>query len=330
MDRRAAAAALVVLAVGLAGCGAVVDGAESLAGTDSHPLAGETATVAVDGTDRERALVADALAYWEREAPTHAGFDVAFRLVGPGETPTDGPLDVRVRFVDEVTDCGGADYSAGCAPQINASTRFDRPASVSIQRGLANESTRLVVEHELGHVLGLSHDDEPRDVMRHRRELARLPEPNATERPVPWPDATLTVAVDNGSLPADERAAYRREVGYAMAYVAEGADGTVPGNVTVEWAADPESADLVVRAVDEADCRDSAGSCVLVEGIDPDQDRAIETYTRVEVVLVDLDREAASWHVARQTLVAFGVPADELPEPMADATYAERRGEWHG
>ncbi|MBX0324262.1 matrixin [Halomicroarcula sp. F13] len=330
MDRRLIALVLCLLLGGLAGCSAASEALDSTSELveRGHPLANETVTVVVDGTDRERALAADGLAYWEANAPEYAGFDVAFRVLEPGETPADGPPDVEITFVETVTDCGGSDYSAGCAPRLDASTRVDRPAEVSIKRGFADESTRLVVEHEVGHLLGLRHGDPPRAVMRHRSTLATLPRPNASERPVPWNDTTLTVAVRNESLSVEERTAYREEVAYALAYVSEGADGTVPSNVSAELVADPDAADVVVTPVASSDCRSDAGSCLLVEGTDPDRDGAIETYTRAEILLVDLDSEAASWHVARQLLGVLG--DDRLPDRLTDASYRTRRGAWHG
>ncbi|WP_135303619.1 matrixin [Haloarcula amylovorans] len=331
MDRRVVVVTMLVLLGGLAGCSAVSDAVNApTVAEQRHPFAGETVTVAVSGTDRERALAAAGLAYWEENAARYAGFNVNFRILEPGEAPDSGTADVRMRFVETVTDCGDANYSAGCAPRLNASTAVDRPAEVSIQRGLANESTRLVVQHEAGHLLGLSHADSPQRVMRHERTLATLPQPNASERAVPWADRTLTVAVLNGTVPAGERAAYHDEIEYALAYVREGANGTVPANVTVERVRDPDTADIVVRPTDSAACRTDAGSCALVEGTDPDRDGAIETYTRVEILLVDVDTDATSWHVARQLLDALGASREGFPDPLVDATYDERRGEWYG
>lgn len=328
MSRRTAAVAVVVCLAVLAGCGALDDvGAPTVDG--EHPFAGETVTVAVDGTDRERALVAEALTHWERNASTYVGYNVTFRVVAPSATDSTEP-DVRMRFRANVTNCGDADYSAGCAPRLNASTGVDRPAAVSIKRGLSNESTELVVRHETGHLLGLGHDDEPRAVMRHERELATRPQPNATERGLPWDDAVVTVAVKNGTVPEDERAAYQDEVTYGLDYFRAGADGAAPENLTVRRVADPADADVVVDSVERHDCRSDAGSCVLVEGTDPDGDGAIETYTRVDILLVDVDTEAASWHVARQFARAVGITGGELPDPLRDSTYTERRSDWHG
>jgi len=319
-SRRAGVFALLVVLGGLAGCGALVDRADSLTGSGEHPFAGDTVTVAVDGTDRERALVAEGLAYWADNATEYAGFDVAFRVLAPGDTPADG-TDVRLRFVETVGACGDTEFPAGCAPRVNASTGVDRPATVEIRRGLANDSTRLVVRHEAGHLLGLTHTDRPRDVMSHERDLATLPQRNATDRPNPWDDATLTVALAGDS-------GYRGELDYALEYLNAGADGAVPENVTVRVVGEPESADVTVSAVSADDCTAGEGSCLLVEGTDPDGDGAIERYTSAEIRLVGLDTDAASWHIASQLAGTFHTGDD--PDRLAAASPRERRGAWHG
>ena len=325
MHRRAAWIAILCLVLaGLAGCTALSDVVEPMDGVDrTHPFAGETVTVTVEGTDREQRLVDEALDYWAENAGEYAGFTLDFRVV-EGATP-ENDTDVHVRF-RETVDCGDSDYSAGCAPRLNASTGADRPAPVRIQRGLADDATRLVVQHEAGHLLGLSHGDRPQSVMAHETELATLPRPNASQRPVPWNDTTLTVAIDNATVPEGERGRYTAEVDYALTYLDEGADGAVPSNVTVRRVTDPDGADVTVRAGATAACE--SGSCLFIEGTDPDADGAIETYTTAEIRLADLDTDAVSWHVARQLLGVVGT--DGVPDQLDDANAEERRGDWHG
>ncbi|MBX0305217.1 matrixin family metalloprotease [Haloarcula salinisoli] len=322
-SRRAGVVTLLVLLGGLAGCGAVVEQAESLTGGDEHPFAGETVTVAVEGTDRERALVADGLAYWDHNASEYAGFDVEFQVLAPGATPETG-TDVHLRFVETVGACGDTEFPAGCAPRIDASTGVDRPAAVEVRRGLADESTRLVVRHEVGHLLGLDHTDRPRDVMAHERDLATLSQPNATERANPWNDSTLTVALGGAGEVRDR---YRAELDYALEYVREGGDGAVPADVSVR-VVESETADITVSRVSADDCTAGEGSCLFLEGTDPDQDGAIERYTSAEIRLVGLDTDAASWHIAFQLVDTFHTGDD--PDRLDDADTRERRGAWHG
>lgn len=323
-SRRAGALAVLLLLGGLAGCGALVEQTDSLTGSDEHPFAGETVTVTVEGTDRERALAADGLAYWGDNATDYAGFDVDFRVLASGATAGEGAA-VRLRFVERVGACGDAEYPAGCAPRLNASTGVDRPATVEVRRGLADEATRLVVRHEAGHLLGLTHTDRPRDVMAHERDLATRPRPNATERANPWNDTTVTVALAGDGAARDR---YRGALDYAVAYVREGADGAVPADVSVRAVADPENADITVRPVPADDCTSDAGSCLLLEGTDPDRDGAIETYAAAEIRLVGLDADAAGWHIASQLVDTFNT--GDSPDRLDEAGSRERRGDWHG
>lgn len=327
---RAVAGVLLALVVVMAGCSGGVDdiqGAELVGGEDRHPLAGERVTVVVDGTARERALTARAARYWNERAPKYIGFNVTLQvLAGDGG---DAQPDVVVTYAESVTDCGDDELSAGCSPRPNASTGLERPADIEVQRGLANESTLLVARHEFGHLLGLSHDDEPQSVMYHERDLATRDKPNATEREMPWDDVVLTVAVENGSLSAEERAAYHREVDYALAYFREGADGAAPSNLSVRVVQDSAVADIVVRPVADSECRDTPGSCSMVQGEDPDDDGAIETYRRVEIETQGVDTEAVSWHLARQIALAVGIGGDELPAPLTSEDPGQRRGQWH-
>ncbi len=321
-SRRAGALAVLLLLFGLAGCGALVEQADSLTGSDEHPFADETVPVAVEGTDRERALAADGLAYWGGNATDYAGFDVDFRVLASG---ADEGAAVRLRFVERVGACGDAAFPAGCAPRLNASTGVERPVTVEVRRGLADAATRLVVRHEAGHLLGLTHTDRPRDVMAHERDLATRPRPNATERANPWNDTALTVALAGDDATRDR---YRGALDYAVAYVREGADGAVPADISVRVVPDPDVADVTVRSAPADDCTVEAGSCLSLEGTDPDRDGAIEAYVAAEIRLVGLDADVASWHIASQLVETFNT--GDTPDRLDEASSRERRGDWHG
>jgi len=342
MTRRFVLLVLCISLAGLAGCSILSGTGEPVEGgtatqvepaptTDTttpteapHPFEGEALTVAVNGSERERALAEEALAHWEAHPPRHVGFDVAFRVLEPGATETP---DVEMRFVDTVTDCGESEYPAGCAPQIEPGSTVDGTVSVQIERGYADDSTVLIVKHEVGHILGADHSDDPQSIMSHQRALATPPQTNATDRLVPFNDSELTIAVDNETVPADERETYREEVAYAIEYVNEGADGTVPDNVTATLVDAPAEADFVVKAAETAPCRQNPGTCVAYEGTDPDLDGAIETYTRVNITLVQIDAEAVSWSVAYEVIDALGA---DIPDRINDASATQRRGVWHG
>jgi hypothetical protein len=264
------------------------------------------------------ALVREATAFWEANGQ-YLGFEVRYDVRPDAENP-----DLIVAFTDRVPDCGNVADAVGCAPLVTDRRQIDRPETVWVKTGLSDESTALVTKHELGHTLGLTHDDPPRDVMRAKSVLYTEPRPNATERAFPWDDADFTVRVDAAN--ASDPAGAESQVDHALAYYEDGAPGT-PDNVTFERT--DGDAEVLVQFGATETCRASSGSCISTFGVDPDGDGAIETYTRVEITLVGLDTEAVGWHVGYWLAHAFGAEQDdEKPPPFRDAGGRERRSEW--
>jgi hypothetical protein len=285
------------------------------------PWGSEPIVVAVDGPAGRDVvpLVRTATAYWETNATRFVGYAVEYEVRPDAANP-----DVVVRFRDEITGCEDSHDTAGCAPYITDAAQIDRPVTVEIKTGLSDDSTVQVVAHELGHTLGLGHDDEPQDVMRTGVTLTTLPQPNATERDFPWADGEFTVYVDVADAP--DPAGAREQVREALDYYER--DAPTGRELTFRVVDDPD-AELVVRYADSSACSEGSGSCGSSRGPDPDGDGASERYSQFTVTVVGLDTDAVGWHVGYWLATAFGAETDaERPAPFRDASYEERRSEW--
>ena len=337
---------VLALLVVLAGCGSVpggeLTGPDSPAVTESatataaamstvdpgNPWGSRTVTVGIvaeSGDDRAYApLVQAALDYWETHAPEFAGYSVEYELDPDAADP-----DIEIHFVSTVTGCQDIREAAGCAPYITKPSQIDRPEEVEVLSGLSNASTVLVVKHELGHTLGLDHDDEPQEIMSAKEQLTTLPQPNATDRDLPWKNATLSVYLDLSNVPSSERATVRSQVGHALTYYENGAAGTVPENVTFVRTDNRSGADILIRFPEEAPCGGGVGSCGSRGGVDMDGDGALEYYTKVEITVSGVPTEAIGWHVANWLGYGFGfTDIVDWPPPLREASAEERRNWW--
>lgn len=153
----------------LAGC--AFDG-EPTTDAPRHPFAEETVSVRIDNrsdTDHDVERNArEALEYWTENADSFVGFDVDFEVV---ETDP----DMTIAYVDTPEPCrnveGFSEQVLGCAPLLRPGVRV--PTELTAYVVATNRpfgKIRITTKHEIGHVLGLYHDDEPREIMSNRPE----------------------------------------------------------------------------------------------------------------------------------------------------------------
>lgn len=326
MSRRTVLVVLVACLAVLAGCSTGPSNSQGTPTPDTeNPWRGEELVVALDVPDGQydyyRPLLEAALSYWEDNAGNYA-FPVSFRLEPNASDP-----DIRADVVEEIYDCAGTKDTAGCALTVEDWNALPDTVEFEVRSGLSEETTTDVMKHELGHVLGLRHGDRPKGVMAPTSEGALRDRPDATERALPWNESTLTVAVDLANVSDGERGEVREQVDRALDFYEDGANGTVPANVTFENATDETSADVRITFADGDACG-GGPACTSLDGSDVDADEAFEYYDSLAVTLADVDTEATGWYVARSLAVGFGNDERHLPPELRNATYFDRRSEW--
>jgi hypothetical protein len=290
--------------------------------SDDNPWNQRVVGVAVNDTVADgrntTAIVERSLAYWNANVETYTDYRLRFRLVDDADDAR-----IEVRFVDRIDECDGpANHTAGCAPFIEP---HQTARDLEVARVVSDGSDAAVTgttKHELGHLLGLDHDADPRFLM---AQHSSTPVRDATDRANPWYADTVRVAVDYDSMDAD-RATVDEQVGHAVEFYDAGADGTVPTTVTVGRTDQHHSAEILVTN-DPERCTVDGGSQIGMEGQNSDGDEALEGHVRA-TICVDVAGEAVGWHVGYWLGTAFGLESGERAAAFRDADYHDRRGEW--
>lgn len=266
--------------------------------------------------------VVEALDYWAANAG-YGDYVVEFR-VAPGAPDPD-----LVVWYNESIHCPAHDDAIGCAPLLDSDSRIDRPVDVQVRYDPVDNrrQVRNTVIHEVGHVLGLDHCDEPYWVMASACDTTIPDAPDAADREVAFRERNLTVYLDEEGLDDDERAETREQVARAVTYLSNRTDGEFP-TVSLRYVEDRFDADAVVTFPDPTDCGDGAVTCFSTRGRDFDGDGRIEYHTGGTVRIdAGSDVEARGWYAgwALSKLISPRNPPDVFAD---DTSYRERRSRW--
>lgn len=273
-------------------------------------------------------MVREATAYWNGHSEQYAGYPMTFRVEPNASSP-----DIIVEFTPEIKECGidpNPELLMGCAAEIREGHPPERPEVVTVESIYASDTTVDTIRHELGHLLGISHGEEPMPLMNASGSYLYRSLPNITDREYPWEKRDLTVYVDEPTLEDTytDESRVKEQIRNAIGYFQKGEAGVKPDDVTLAFTENQSAADIVITFEEES--RDNeAGSLGQGYGIDADTDQWLEYRTQYVITVTGLDEDAVGWHVGYWTAFALGVDeAENLPRVFQDASARDRRSSW--
>ncbi|QKG91624.1 Ig-like domain repeat protein [Halorubrum salinarum] len=241
-------------------------------------------------------VVAAATGYWERNDERYLGYPVAYERVADADA-----ADVILRF-ERVERCGVEDDDAryfGCADLLVDEPRT--PMTATVDPRISDAEMNSTIIHELGHVQGLEHGDEPAGLMNATSTLA-------TNSPV-----KVHLRGDDGAVtgPVED------EVAAALDHFAARDD--VVGNDGFAWEFVDSARDAHLQITyderGEVCFADGGGSCT-VDG---------EYYGQQDVRLEELDEEVVAWHVGASLAPVL---LDEVPPELTGEADRREREAW--
>ena len=241
-------------------------------------------------------VIAAATGYWERNDERYLGYPVAYERVADEER-----AEVVLRF-DRVERCGvegnGTRYF-GCADLLVDEPRT--PMIATVDPRISDAEMNATIIHELGHVQGLEHGEEPAGLMSATSTLA-------THRPV-----TVHLRGGDGEVPSR----VEDEVAAALDYLAASDD--IEGSDGFAWEFVDEARDAHVQITaderGEVCFADGGGSCT-VDG---------EYYGQQDIRLEELDDEVVAWHVGASLAPVL---LEEVPPELTGRADRREREDW--
>ncbi|MYL68116.1 matrixin family metalloprotease [Halorubrum distributum] len=246
------------------------------------------------------AVVAAATGYWERTDERYLGYPVEYERVDDADGADDA--DIVLRF-DRVERCGVEETNEtryfGCADLLVDEPRT--PMTATVDPRLSDAEMNATIIHELGHVQGLEHGEEPAGLMSATSTLA-------THQPV-----KVHLRADDGAVtgPVED------EVAAALDYFAGRDDLAGSDRFAWEFVDSAREAHVQITYDERGDVcfADGGGSCT-VDG---------EYYGQEDVRLEELDEEVVAWHVGASLAPVL---LEEVPPELSRETDRREREPW--
>jgi len=295
---------LLAISVALAGCvgGENLDDTEEYDGSDEldHPYGSPEIDIYIDDSQAAYDVddeVTSALTYWESNAETYLSYNVSYTIV-----ENEADADKILKFT-EVDRCGKSlpedDEVHGCADLIG--DQAPQQVNGEVKYDLARPQMERTIKHELGHMLGLTHADEPAEIMQTHSLL------NNTN--------TVNIYIGSGEQTGTPHTA-ADDIEAAFTYFNDHPDKAVDGEIEYQFVENSKNAQITINyRLNTEGCHrefDRGGSC-LVSG---------EYSGQHNIQLANLDSEVTAWHVAVNLAPLY---LEEIPEDLETTDYHDRR-----
>jgi hypothetical protein len=300
------------------------DGGPGFETTPSNPWGTETLTVGVEhsaGPWRNvTGLVAETLDYWERNVAEYGAYGVGFELRPNASNP-----DIVVNYAEDISVCGttSMDGGVGFAPVISDASPPDPPESICVRQGFTDASTRHILKHEFGHLLGISHGEPPTDLMDVDYEYLSIPRPTPEVLSAGAVESPVSVYVDRSTIHARRDYVAQQQLNHTIRYYERNANLVSDDPLDITLVESPGEADLVFSFPQSHPCEEKrAGSCAVVE-------TQSDGRSQYQVAITTTHEDTYGWHAGYWLGIALGIDTyGNLPSPFLNASVDDRHADW--